>query len=251
VTALYVYGVTRASSSFRATEGIGGAPVELVVSGDVAALTSPLMREARARKADLVRHSAVLQDAAGEAPVLPLRFGTVFESREAVEEELLHARHDDLNRLLDEFEGAVELDLKVSYRDQDAVLREVVERNPQIARLNEATRRVGGDAAYFDRIRLGELVGAAVAARRDDEAGALLSRLEPLALDVRVEPEAAPHEVVKAAFLVAREHAAAFDAEAEALARERSEELVVKLVGPLPPFSFVALTGHESAAPVR
>jgi microcompartment protein CcmL/EutN len=250
VTALYVYGVTRASSSFGATDGIGGAPVELVVSGDVAAVASALATEARARKADLVRHSAVLQDAAGAAPVLPLRFGTVFESREAVEEELLQPRHEELSRLLDEFEGTVELDLKVSYRDQDAMLREVVNRNPQIARLNEATR-VGGDAAYFDRIRLGELVGAAVAARRDRDAGALLARLEPLTLDARVEPDVAAHEVLKAAFLVAREQAAAFDAEAEALARERSEELVLKLVGPLPPFSFVALTRHESAAPVR
>src|ERR671934_2722081 len=122
--------------------GIGGAPVGRVVSGGLAALVSPIEGEdLRATRRDLMSHSAVLEHAVAAGPVLPLRFGIVLRDEEAVAEELLEARHDELSALLERYERLVELRGKGFYVEE-AVLREIVRPDRTIARLNEAARGI-------------------------------------------------------------------------------------------------------------
>ena len=59
----------------------------------------------RARRRDLTRHSDVIAAAFRNGAVVPLRFGTVFPSPEAVVDELLEPRRAELTRLLCELEG--------------------------------------------------------------------------------------------------------------------------------------------------
>src|SRR5438132_446961 len=85
-----------------------------------------------------------------------------------------HGRHGvraDLSRL----DGRVQMNVKVSY-EEEAVLGEIVAGEPEIARLRRATA-AAGDAAYYDNIRLGELVAAALAARRAQDAERLFAHL--------------------------------------------------------------------------
>ena len=70
-------------------------------------------------------------------------------------------RHDELLGLLRRLDGYAQLNVRVSY-DEDVVLQEIVEADPTIAQLREQTRELG-DAGYHLRIRLGELVAAALA----------------------------------------------------------------------------------------
>jgi Gas vesicle synthesis protein GvpL/GvpF len=235
-----VYGIVPAETSLDgAPAGIGGARVGRVVSGGLAALVSPVEGDdLHATRRDLLSHSAVLEHAVAVGPVLPLRFGIVLRDEEAVAEELLEARHDELSALLRRFERLVELRVKAFYVEE-AVLREVVRSDPAIARLNEATRGLPEASLHPQRIRLGEAVARALEARREKDTREILARLRPLAAEVVVE-ESAASRAFTASFLVDRDRVAAFDRAMDELAQEHEGVITFKYLGPLAPHSFVS-----------
>jgi hypothetical protein len=242
VRPLYVYGVTWADAARdEAAAGIGDADVRPVPADDLAALASPLDDpNVRARRRELVTHSEVLAAALERGTVLPLSFGTVFESAEAVVRDFLAPRRDELRRLLRELEGRVELRVKAFYRE-DAVLAEIVRENPRIARLREAVRAGPEAATYGLRIELGELVAAELRARSRRDADAILDRLRPLSLAIEADEEPIEHQVLRASFLVERKRIGAFDEAMDELAGRQDGRIHFKYVGPLPPHSFVSL----------
>src|SRR3954467_4639026 len=89
----YVYGVTRAGAIERSPgEGIDGQLVEVGTHGGLAALASDAPKvPVKTSRRNLMAHSRVLQSVITETCVLPMQFGVVMPSREAVEEELLTA----------------------------------------------------------------------------------------------------------------------------------------------------------------
>lgn len=214
-------------------------PVSTIELGGLAAVTSELTDERlRVRRRDLVRHLRVLESAFAAATIVPCAFGTLLQSRQAVETELLTERREELLALLERLEGRLQLNVRAVY-DEETVLREIVETEPEIARLRQQSRALG-DAGHFASIRLGELVSAALAARRTADADRLLDRLAAEAEDVVVD-EAAETVVLKASFLVARERSERFDAALDALAAAEAPRLSFESIGPLPPTAFVAL----------
>jgi len=140
-TGLYCYGVTWARAASGQPEGVAGARVETARSGDLAALVSPVRaNKMRARRADLLKHLDVLTAALAEGTVLPFRFGTIFADEDELVGKLLEARRDELTRLLREFDGLVELNVRAFFRG-DVVLAEIVRESPRVARLREQTSR--------------------------------------------------------------------------------------------------------------
>ena len=167
--------------------------------------------------------------------IVPCAFGTLLPSEEAVRRDLLVARGEELIDALRRLEGFVQLNVRVLY-DEDVLLREIVSNEPEVARLREQTRKLG-DAGYYERIKLGEHVAAAVATRRGHDANALYDRLAPLAADF-VPDEPGEGVALKASFLVERRALGAFERELDAVAREHGTRLVVESIGPLPPTAF-------------
>jgi hypothetical protein len=237
-----VYGIVPAETPLDGVPaGIGGAPVDRVVSGGLAALVSPVEgEELRATRRDLLSHSAVLERAIAAGPVLPLRFGIVLRDEDAVAQELLEPRRDELTALLERFERLVELRVKAFY-DEEAVLREIVRSDPSVARLNDATRDADA-AAHAQRVRLGEAVAHALEVTRESDSRAILAHLRPLAEDFVVE-ESDSALGLTASFLVDRGRVGAFDAAMDELARKHEGRITFKYLGPLPPHSFVSLAG--------
>ena len=239
-TPVYVYGVVR-SGSIRAApaEGVADAPTELIERDGLAALVSKLPAgQLRARRRDLTRHLQALEQTFAEATVVPCPFGTILASEEVVESHLLGARRDELLGLLERLEGRVQMNVKAAY-DEDEILREVVSTEPEIARLRQKTSRLG-DAAYYESIRLGELVSAALDRRRARDAESVLGRLLPEAEDA-VSEQTADLVVVKASFLVERARLERFDEALDELASEEGPKLRFESFGPLPPTAFASL----------
>jgi Gas vesicle synthesis protein GvpL/GvpF len=247
VGGVYCYGVTWADAAppDRAT-GVGGEAVGAVVAGDVAALTSPVAStKVRAKRRDLLNHSEVLAAALERGAVLPLRFGVVFESEEALVERFLSPRGAELSALLRRFEGCVELTVRASY-EEDAILAEIVQENPRIARLREETREGPAAATQPLKLELGERVAGELQSRTLRDRKALLDRLSPLALELEVDQEPIEHQVLRASFLVERGNVAAFDNAMDELAREHAGRIRFKYVGPLAPHSFVNVGTPEA-----
>ena len=132
-----------------------------VQHGDVAAIVTDT-EESGLRAASALRlHWQVLETTADSVPVLPVRFGTAMADDRAVVEELLAPRHDELVAHLAELAGKVQVTVKGDF-DEERLLRGVVDASPAIARLRERVAGVPEAAAYYDRIRLGQLIAEEV-----------------------------------------------------------------------------------------
>jgi len=191
------------------------------------------------RRRELVRHLNVLERVFSDATIVACPFGTVFASESEVRSGLLEARRQELLALLRRLSGRLQLNVRATY-DEEVVLREIVGSSDEIATLSARTRSRGADA-HYDRIALGERVAAALAARREHDAGRLLEPIASAADDVVVDPPDDVH-VLKASFLVRSDRYATFDATLEELAVAEAPQLRFECIGPLPPTAFTALT---------
>jgi Gas vesicle synthesis protein GvpL/GvpF len=239
---VYVYGIVRAHAAAPRTRGVLGFPVTVVTHGAVGALVSSVREErVRAKRRDLLAHSDVLQAAYERAVVLPLRFGTLFPSEAELCDAFLEPRHDELLSLLERFDGLAEMRLRADYHDQDSVLGAIAADDPRIVRLSDATRN--GGASRGELLQLGELVAKRLEARRVSDAHELVARLAAAAAEVRVDEPEDELAVVRASFLVRDRDRARFDDLLEAAALRLRHLVHVRCTGPLPPHSFVGLTG--------
>ena len=234
----YVYGFMRAAEApDRLDGGVSGAVVEPVTEGRLAALASAVAQEIVPRRADLLAHADILQRAHDAGTVLPLRFGVLMPGDDEVRAELA-SRADELERMLEQLDGRLEMSVSALYREE-VVLREIVEERPEVARAQAAMRDKPPAATHFERIRLGELVAGAVEAKREADSSDILRELAPHAVAVADEDLLHEQMVVNAAFLVERDRLAEFDAAVEQASRRRAERMQFKLLGPRPPHSFV------------
>ena len=236
---LYVYGVTWSGASPGRARGVADARVGTVEHGELAAVTSAASGELRGKRRDLLRHSDVLQEVFDRAPILPFRFGTVLDSEQAVVEDLLVSRYEELVELLQRFEGLGEFRIRGNFVEEN-VLAEIVRDEPVVARLREATR----DAPPADprRVQLGELVAKALEARRLAAAEEVVASLAAHARDVHVDERREELEVIRASFLAERKERR-LERDAEKLAKRHAGRIAFELVGPMPPHSFVSLSG--------
>jgi Gas vesicle synthesis protein GvpL/GvpF len=241
----YVYGVVDAAAEPPEGTGIAGAPLRLIASRGAAALVSELPAEGeelRLGREEAMTHARVLEQALGRGTVLPMRFGVVVEGPDEVRRRVLDGHADELTAQLAELDGKVELSVRAVY-EEDALMREIVESHPDIARRREQLRGQPEDATYYERIALGELVAEAMERVREQDTNTLLEILSPLALAVEMGQPSHERVALSASFLVGREQIARFDDALEEVARTQAGRLRFKLTGPLPPHSFVQLAG--------
>jgi len=239
----YLYGVVRSGSTQGGplVRGLDGEPVAEVAAGPVAALCSPHPGgEVDATRAGLETHLRVLQEIAEHTTVAPMRFGMVAPDEDAVRDEVLAPRRREFLAVLRQLDGMVEIDVKASFRE-DAVIAEIVREDPSIRRLNARIRSRPGDASYYDRVRLGELVVAAMKDKGEREGRALLRRLTNAAHSARSGPLGTERMLLNAAFLVERRSLDEFDRAVARVEQEQGNRMRVRSIGPLPPSSFATL----------
>jgi hypothetical protein len=245
----YVYGVIRASAVERSPgEGIDDQAVEVVTYDGLAALVSDAPNvPVKASRRNLMAHSRVLQSVIATTGVLPMRFGVVMPSREAVEGELLEANSQLLSEHLDVLEPYVELDVRGLSAERE-LMQSVVAERPDIARLRASIHGRPVESTYHERIRLGEMVAHAVAEKREDIAQYILAELESHAAAARPSDPVHDEMVANVAFLVERERVAEFDVAVDALGSTLTDpEVRVRYLGPLPPHNFVDLASDMEA----
>jgi hypothetical protein len=237
----YLFGIVRADASAPGADAAGPiSHLRLIRSGELAALVGRVPDgRALGRGADLRAHDRVLADvvAAGTA-VLPIRFGAVLADESTVVADLLEPFHDEFAEALELVSGRVQYTVKARY-ELDAVLREVVAENPDVAALRGQRASPDEGSAFAAELRLGELVVSALAHKRDADAAPLLTALARKAVDVRVRQPAEAQDVLHAAFLVDRKRGASFERAVESAGKATHGRLRLRLLGPLAAYDFV------------
>ncbi|MGH3757909.1 GvpL/GvpF family gas vesicle protein [Actinophytocola sp.] len=239
---IYVYGIVPADVETEPdARGVGEPPgkVSTVKRGDVAALVSPVATDrALGRPEDVAAHAALLDGAAAEAPVLPVKFGAVLTNTDQVAEELLAAHHDEFADALRELEGKAEYVVKGRYR-QEAILREILAENDELGRLRDELRGRPDDATRNERIALGEGINNAIDAKREADTETTAAALRELGLTVTVREPTHEEDAVHLACLAETAKQADLEEAVGRLAQEWDDRVSLRLLGPLAPYDFV------------
>jgi len=240
--ACYVYGIVPEDVEISPDAmGVGDPPgrIQLVRHGEVAALISDVnVDRPLGRAQDLVAHEQLLDDAAAEVPVLPLRFGAVLTTPEAVVEELLAPNHDQFAAALNEIDGRAQFVVKARYAERP-VLTEVLNESDEARRLRDRIRSLPEDATRNERIRLGEVITHVIAAKRDADTQAVIDRFGDCTVAATVREPSHERDAAHIAFLVENERQADFEEAIEELRRDWGDRVEVRMLGPMAPYDFV------------
>lgn len=239
---IYVYGIVPADVEIDPrAQGVGDPPseVDTVTHGDIAALVSKVPTdEALGRPEDLAAHAALLDGAAAEVPVLPMKFGGVLTGQDQVTEELLAPHHDEFADALAELEGKAEYIVRGRY-DTDAILGEILRENPELDRLRRQIRDKPVDAVRGERISLGEAVNNALADKRAADTSTATTVLQELGLSVTPREPTHEEEAVHLACLALTSQQSELESAVNRLAEQWDGRVDLRLLGPLAPYDFV------------
>jgi len=260
--ALYVYCFVRAGTPPPiSSKGIDGeSEVTTLDLGEIAAVTSPIVLEeflgpgGEVETPDLewvapraMRHEQVIEEAMESSPVLPLTFGVVFSSGEALASAVSGHRRR-IASFLDYIEDKEEWAVKV-YANAEEVRAHVEHSDEFLQRLGRPPDAPGARYLHEKRLRR-ELDRVAADARRQ-MVERIRTALEPGAVEekrLRLSPPELTGRrddmVLNAAFLEAEGQVEPFLQRVETLAEEyRPRGLTIEVSGPWPPFNFCPALG--------
>lgn len=243
----YMYCIIRCPEAREFTnKGIGerGDTVTTINHRNLACVVSdsPVVDYDSSRR-NMMAHTVVLEEAVKEFTILPVRFGTVAPTADAVRDQLLIARYNELDKLLLEMDGLHELGLK-AFWFEEVIFNEIVNENPSIRKLRDSLVGKSAEETYFERIRLGEQIGKAMDARRERDSEAILARLRPLVSRTVLNKTITDRMIINAAFLIDSKREPDFDKAIQELDAQMSKRVMFKYVGPVPPYNFVNIVFH-------
>jgi hypothetical protein len=236
----YVYGIVPAHTCLPGgLVGAGGGRVTLVRYADLAGVISEIPAEgALGTREDLHAHEQVVAALAERTTMVPLRFGAVVTTAEAVSKEMLEPYYDWFTNVLKGLMGCAQFSVSGTYV-HDTVLREVLAEEPEVMRLRESLRGLPEEAGYYDRVRLGELIVHALDAKREADTDELVCALSPYAVSVAARQLRGEEIAADAAFLVADESRASFARALDELSYRWAGRIRLHTVGPGAPYDFV------------
>lgn len=250
-TAVYIYGILPGDVELQEeTLGVGDppAPVRLVRYRDLAALVSDVnISRPLGTPEDLLAHEELLDASAADAPVLPLRFGAVVASEDAVTSELLQAHYDEFSSALQQLEGYAEYIVKGRYL-QDAILTEILGEDPQVADLAAQTRGADPILTRDVQMQLGEIIGQQIELKRAQDTQVLAEALQGHVTGAVTRPPTDEFDAVHAAFLIQADGADELITEIEKLASDWDGRVDLRVIGPVAAYDFVGTPAPTAEA---
>ena len=240
-TGCYVYGILPGDVELvDDIRGVGGQQVKLVRTDTLAALANEVdLIGPIGTPEDLQAHQQLLDLVATVAPVLPLRFGAVLNSEDAVREELLEAHRDEFAAALEELEGRAQFVVKGRYIES-AILEEILSQDSAAADLRQQIRGQDADATRQERMRLGEIISNAISARRDEDTQLLLSRMSEHSVASFLRESTHELDAVNVAFLLEGDQEEELNQVVEDLGADWDGRVELRVLGPMAAYDFVA-----------
>jgi hypothetical protein len=232
---LLVHGVIEASSAeMLASISVPDSPTpDHVIHDDLAAVVSPTPEaELFPSRANLLRHTRILEALGARTTVLPMRFGVLVPDAEALIRDYLAPSHDGLVKTIDRLRNHVELRVRGRYHEP-AVIEAVLAADPRAARLR-------GREAFEAKMELGERIVTGIEQRRVQDVDRALDALTPHASAVAPSVVTAPLDAFLVSFLVHDDARRDFEHRLDRLGEQFAPVVALELAGPVPPFSFAA-----------
>ena len=229
--------------------GIGGRGDELhtICFNGIAALVSdaPRVKDAplgkyRVSRDNSLTHEKAIEIVMAEHTVLPVRFATVAEDEEKVMK-ILEAEYERFRELLNQMKNKTELNLKAMFKE-GIIYKDILEKYEDIRVLKEKIAGLPSERTHLQRMKIGEMVEAALHWEKQIIEEDILNILSPLAVEVKTNNPYGELMIINAAFLVEKEKETEFDRQVQKLGDMHSDKVNFKFVGTLPPFNFVNIS---------
>jgi Mg2+ and Co2+ transporter CorA len=235
----YVYCIIESVEPLRfGPIGVGADPSDVytVHYKNLAAVVSDAPLEVLdSTRENVLAHERVNETVMHEHTVIPMSFGTIFKTREDIVE-LLRSAAEAFGDVLNKMQNKLEFGLKVLW-DREQAVREVENEDEDISRLKKEISGQKGPT-YFARMQYGRLIDSALQARSERYVADILDHLRDVSVASRINKPIGDKMIMNAAFLIARDQEAAFDARVKLIAT-RFDKLTFKYTGPWPPYNFV------------
>jgi hypothetical protein len=242
---LYIYGIIRHQGPVEFGP-IGIGKRDDMVFGisyrDICAVVSksPVIQY-EARRINLTTHEKVLEEVMKQFTVLPVRFSTVSEQGDGSGiQKILTREYDKFHDLLNVMDGKKELGIKVMAQEA-AIYESIIEKYENIKSLRSKLINLPPDKTYYQRMKIGEMVAQALTAEKELLCKEIRSKLDPIAVEVKINDNYGELMILNAAFLIKNEAEPVFDEEVNKLDAQFGNYLTFKYVGTLPPYNFVNL----------
>jgi hypothetical protein len=218
--------------------GIDGAAVYTIPEGPVAAVVSDIAdKRIRPERSKLAAHHAVVKRLMEESPVLPVAFGTIAGSSQAVRN-ILKESSDAFVEQLNRVRGKVEMGLRVTW-DVPNIFEYVVNRHPELAALRDSVLGKQRDPSQEDKIELGRLFGRLLTQDRDACTDTVEEILSPRCVEIMRNPLRNEHEVMNLACLIERDAQKRFEDGVFEAAKLFDNNFAFDFNGPWAPHHFV------------
>jgi hypothetical protein len=244
---IYVYCImngVHADAGLPEATVAGSSPVEILQAARLSAVVSPVegfdvTAEQQVLLRRLAAHQEVIEHFLAQMTVLPVKFGTVLESRDEVLAMLVRSRRE-LTDWLTRNDGFIEVDVAVTWADMTKVFGDLAA-HPEILTMRSEVERLGPEARLDGVARLGKRVKELLDQKAADVSSAVLSAVLPKARDMATNELRDDSMLLNAAFLIAREAEDRFTRALEELNVQYADVLDFRLIGPLPPYSFATV----------
>jgi Gas vesicle synthesis protein GvpL/GvpF len=246
-TPIYLYGLTAAGGPPVREQGLpdGRSAVTAITAGGASALVGrhdglvmrSLPRPELLRR--LTLHQRVIEDALAGGDILPAQFGTVLAAEDEVRF-LLTGWGGLVRESLQRFSGLVEAEVAATW-DLQQVLAGAAS-DPEVIAAKAAAAQAPSGEFHALQIRLGEIVKDVLDRRRARCQEMLLTTAGPLAERVQPNVLLSDELVFNVAFLLRRQAIADFEAAIDRLDEEFAGSVRLRLIGPLPPYTFGTVT---------
>ena len=239
----YIYCIIDADKKVNfGSLGIGEdkAEVTTVNYENIAAVVSTApIKKYRVSRENSIAHELVVEKAMEDYTVLPVRFGTIAKNENLIQA-VLEKRYSEFKDTLSQMKERVELGVKVTWKE-GVIFEEIVNENQKIRSLRDEIIKssLPPEKTHWQRMRIGEMVEAAMDVKREEEADRILQRLKPYCVDFRENRVLLDRMILNAAFLVDESQEEEFDKQVETLDEEQEHRLIIRYVGPVAPHNFV------------
>ena len=238
---IYIYAIGHSGDgALPVLDGILGRPVYRLASGALSAIVSDCALDVvRAERKHLAASQRVLCMPNKEFDLLPMAFGTVAQSADALSG-FLDEYAEMLGARLHDIAGTVEMSVRLNLDVPDAIAY-LVQCTPE---LKIARDRLFGRhrvPSHGERIRLGQLCDEALRRYRDTQTAHMLTLLGPSCAEIRTLPVGLEKQIANLAMLVPRDAVERLEAAVNDLAAQLPDEFAVTMGGPWPPHNFVQL----------
>jgi len=242
---IYIYGIIKTNDSREfGNIGIGEqtSNVLTLVFRDIGAVVSEspltaydsLAKEKTVR--DLVTHQFVLEKVMASFTVLPVKFGTMAETRDEVMQ-FLENGYALLSDELRKMEGKIELDV-VAQWELPKVMAAIYRDSPHIQSKQREFALKGVKVAVEEKVTLGQLVAELLQTKKASSTQLILQTLKEEALDLCLHEVANDEMILNAAFLLEKQREEPFNETVTLLDQKLENAVNFRVVGPLPAYSF-------------